>query len=96
MIVALERLGPGRDVLDFGLGTGRIAIPLAAAAFDVAGIEASPAMVETFRAKTGADGIDAVIGDFTATSLKLTVRLRPDRVQHALPPARPRGTLMRP
>ena len=70
VIVTLERLGPGRDVLDFGLGTGRIAIPLAAAGFHVAGIEASAAMVETFRAKAGAEGIDVVIGDFTATRLE--------------------------
>ena len=70
VIVALERLGPGRDVLDFGLGTGRLAIPLAAAGFNVAGIEASPAMVETFQAKAGAEGIDVVIGDFTATRLE--------------------------
>ena len=69
VVAALERLGPGRDVLDFGLGTGRLAIPLAAAGFHVAGIEASPAMVEAFRAKPGAEGIEVVLGDFVATRL---------------------------
>jgi SAM-dependent methyltransferase len=69
VIAALERLGAGRDILDFGLGTGRLAIPLAAAGYNVAGIEASPAMVDAFRNKPGTDSIEVVIGDFVTSRL---------------------------
>jgi SAM-dependent methyltransferase len=54
--------------LELGVGTGRIALPLAKRGIPVHGIELSEAMVEQMRAKPGADDVDVTIGDFaTAT-----------------------------
>jgi 2-polyprenyl-3-methyl-5-hydroxy-6-metoxy-1,4-benzoquinol methylase len=49
-LAALADRGP---VLELGIGTGRIALPLAARGLDVHGIDASPAMVAKLRAKPG-------------------------------------------
>jgi SAM-dependent methyltransferase len=53
-----------RRVLELGIGTGRVAIPLAARGLKVAGIDASPAMVGKMRAKPGGDPIQVEIGNF--------------------------------
>ena len=58
-----ELAGPG-PVLELGVGTGRIALPLAEEGVRVQGIDASPAMVARMRAKPGGDGIPVTIGDF--------------------------------
>jgi SAM-dependent methyltransferase len=67
---AVERLaelaGDGA-ALEFAIGTGRIALPLAERGVRVAGIDNSDAMLSRLRAKPGADGIDAVEGDFATT-----------------------------
>jgi SAM-dependent methyltransferase len=70
VVTALERLGIGHDVLEFGLGTGRLALPLVAAGFDVVGIEASPAMVHAFKEKPGSEAVDVVLGDFVSVRLE--------------------------
>lgn len=69
MVAALQRLTAGRDVLDFGIGTGRLAFPLQQAGFRVAGIEASPAMVEALRAKANTASIEVHLGDFVTTRI---------------------------
>ncbi len=51
-------------VLELGIGTGRLALPLAALGLEVHGIDASPAMVDRLRAKPGGAGIPVVVGDF--------------------------------
>lgn len=58
-----ELAGAGR-ALELGIGTGRIALPLAARGVPVAGIELSTAMVEQLRAKPGGADIPVTIGDF--------------------------------
>nr|WP_081900550.1 class I SAM-dependent methyltransferase [Allokutzneria albata] len=58
--------GDGR-ALELGIGTGRIALPLAQRGIPVHGIELSRAMVSRLRAKSGGDAIDVTIGDFSAT-----------------------------
>lgn len=58
-----ELAGSGR-ALELGIGTGRIALPLAARGVLVAGIELSTAMVEQLRAKPGGQDIPVTIGDF--------------------------------
>ena len=63
-----ELAGDGR-ALEFAIGTGRIAMPLAARGVDVAGIELSKAMVERLRAKPGGEGIPVEIGDMTSTTI---------------------------
>jgi SAM-dependent methyltransferase len=60
--------GPG-PALELGIGTGRVAIPLAAAGVEVHGIDASDAMVERLRAKPGSEAIPVTIGDFRDFSL---------------------------
>ncbi len=59
-----ELAGPGGRVLELGVGTGRLALPLAACGLEVVGIEASAAMVKRLREKPGADGVAVVLGDF--------------------------------
>jgi SAM-dependent methyltransferase len=60
----LAELAAGGRALELGIGTGRVALPLAAAGVEVHGIDASAAMVERMRAKPGGDAIPVVIGDF--------------------------------
>jgi SAM-dependent methyltransferase len=59
----LAELAAGGRALELGIGTGRVALGLAAAGVDVHGIDASPAMVEALRAKPGGDAIPVTIGD---------------------------------
>jgi SAM-dependent methyltransferase len=58
-----ELAGPGR-ALELGIGTGRIALPLAARGARVHGIELSKAMAARLRGKPGGEGIGVTIGDF--------------------------------
>ncbi len=60
--------GEGR-ALEFAIGTGRIALPLAERGVAVAGIDNSEAMVARLRAKPGAEDVDVAIGDFATTRL---------------------------
>jgi SAM-dependent methyltransferase len=62
---ALTKLAGGGRVLELGIGTGRLALPLAERGLSVHGVEASPAMAEQLRAKPGGDRIPVTIGDFT-------------------------------
>ena len=55
------------DALEFGIGTGRIALPLAERGVRVQGIDASKAMVARLRAKPGGEELDVTIGDFSTT-----------------------------
>jgi SAM-dependent methyltransferase len=63
----LEPLAGG-GALELGIGTGRIAVPLAARGVRVAGIDLSPDMVAQLRRKT--DGIPVAIGDFATTRVE--------------------------
>jgi SAM-dependent methyltransferase len=59
-----EQPGHKPRALEFGVGTGRVALPLARAGVPVHGIDMSRAMVERMRAKPGGDAIGVTIGDF--------------------------------
>ncbi|MDA0563364.1 methyltransferase domain-containing protein [Streptomonospora sp. S1-112] len=61
---ALVRLAGGRRALELGIGTGRLALPLAARGVGVDGIDLSEAMVARLRAKPGAEEIGVTLGDF--------------------------------
>jgi SAM-dependent methyltransferase len=62
-----ELAGNGR-ALELGIGTGRVALPLARRGVPVHGVELSKAMAARLRAKPGAEDIGMTIGDFaTAT-----------------------------
>lgn len=61
----LEDLADGGPVLEFAVGTGRIAAPLAARGVPVSGIELSRAMAARIAGKPGGDAVDVTIGDMT-------------------------------
>src|SRR5215467_1226454 len=61
-----ELAGDGR-ALELAVGTGRIALPLAARGVPVAGIDDSEAMVDRLRAKERSELVEVVIGDFAKT-----------------------------
>jgi SAM-dependent methyltransferase len=63
--------GSGR-ALELGIGTGRIALPLAQRGVPVHGIELSNAMVARLRAKPGGEDIAVTIGDFATTTVEGT------------------------
>jgi SAM-dependent methyltransferase len=61
----LAELAAGGPALELGIGTGRIALPLAARGVRVAGIDLSPDMVARLREKAGGGQIRVEIGDFS-------------------------------
>jgi SAM-dependent methyltransferase len=67
----VERAGDGA-ALELGIGTGRIALPLASRGVRVHGIELSEAMATRLRAKPGAEEIDVTIGDFARARVPWT------------------------
>jgi SAM-dependent methyltransferase len=67
----VELAGDGH-ALELGLGTGRIALPLAQRGVPVHGIEMSKAMVAKLRAKPGGEDIGVTIGDFATTAVDRT------------------------
>ena len=61
---ALARLAGGGRALELGIGTGRVALPLAELGVAVHGIDASAAMAARLRAKPGGAQIPVTVGDF--------------------------------
>ena len=59
----LARLAGNGRALEFAVGTGRVAVPLAASGVPVTGIELSRPMVEVLRTKADEAAIPVVIGD---------------------------------
>lgn len=70
LLTRLALAGPAAPVLELGIGTGRLALPLAERLAphgrDVHGVDASPAMVERLRAKRGGDALRVTVGDMAA------------------------------
>lgn len=66
--VLAELAGKG-PVVEFAVGTGRLAIPLAATGVTVHGIDASQPMLDELRAKDGADAVLTTLGDMTETGV---------------------------
>jgi SAM-dependent methyltransferase len=65
----LAELASDGSALELGIGTGRIALPLAQRGIRVHGIDLSEAMVARLRAKPGADRIGVTVGDFATTTV---------------------------
>jgi SAM-dependent methyltransferase len=61
--------------LELGIGTGRIALPLARRGVRVHGIDLSEAMVARLRAKPGGESIEVAIGDFATTRVDASFSL---------------------
>jgi SAM-dependent methyltransferase len=66
----LADLSAGGQALEFGIGTGRLAVPLNKRGVPVRGIELSPAMVAALRAKPGSRSIGVTIGDFATAKVE--------------------------
>lgn len=66
-VVALTDLAEGGPVLELGIGTGRLALPLLERGLAVHGIDASPDMIERLRARPRGDEIPVAVGDFADT-----------------------------
>jgi SAM-dependent methyltransferase len=77
---APEVLGPTVDVLaelagdgaalEFAVGTGRVALPLADRGVPVTGIELSPAMAHRLRAKDPGETVPVALGDMATTRVE--------------------------
>ena len=67
VVTLLGELADGGPVLEFAVGTGRIAAPLAARGVQVRGIELSRAMAARVRDKPGGADVEVTIGDMTST-----------------------------
>jgi SAM-dependent methyltransferase len=65
----LAGLAGGGAALELGVGTGRIALPLAGRGVRVHGIDLSEAMVARLRAKPGAERVGVTVGDFATTTV---------------------------
>ena len=63
-VAVLEELAGSGRVLELGIGTGTVALPLAARGVEVHGIDASPEMVAALRAKPGGEALPVTMGDF--------------------------------
>ena len=62
-LVTLAAAVPPGPILELGVGSGRLAIPLAARGLEVHGLDASTAMLDALRSKPGADKVVPVLGD---------------------------------
>lgn len=71
----LAELADGGPVLEFAVGTGRIALPLAARGVVVHGLELSSAMVARLRDKPGGSDLPVTLGDMATTPVPGTFRL---------------------
>src|SRR5690348_2003133 len=71
----LEQLAGGGPALELAIGTGRVALPLAARGVRVDGIDFSAPMVAKLRAKPGGDQIAVTIGNFADVPVQGTIAL---------------------
>ena len=71
----LAELAGAGAALELGIGTGRIALPLARRGVRVHGIDLSEAMVAKLREKPGGEAIEVTIGDFATTTVDGTFSL---------------------
>jgi SAM-dependent methyltransferase len=74
-VAVLAELAGDGAALELGIGTGRIALPLAARGVRVQGIDLSEEMVARLRAKPGGDTIPVEIGDFATSRVDGTFAL---------------------
>ena len=74
-VAFLEQMAQGGPALELAIGTGRIALPLAARGIHVDGIDISTAMVDQLRSKPGGDQLSVTIGDFADVPVPGAYRL---------------------
>jgi SAM-dependent methyltransferase len=66
----LAELAGGGRVLELGIGTGRIALPLCERGIEVHGVDASTRMIDVLREKPGGEDIPITIGDFADVAVE--------------------------
>jgi SAM-dependent methyltransferase len=66
----LAELAGSGPVLELGIGTGRIALPLRERGFEIHGIDASTRMIDVLREKPGGEDIPITIGDFADVAIE--------------------------
>jgi SAM-dependent methyltransferase len=71
----IAELADGGRVLEFAIGTGRVAVPLARRGVRVAGIELSQPMIDRLRTKADEATIPVVVGDMADARAPGTFRL---------------------
>jgi SAM-dependent methyltransferase len=71
----LEALAGDGAALEFGVGTGRIALPLSTRGVPVHGIDISEPMIKQLKNKPGSEQIGVTIGDFARTHVRGSFRL---------------------
>lgn len=91
----LAALADGGPVLEFGVGTGRIALPLNARSLDVSGIDGSQEMLDQLAARPGGQDVKTVCGDFANTQIdgQFALVLLLVNTVYALPTQNARGML---
>ncbi len=75
MLDVLEELAARGPALELAIGTGRVALPLAARGVPVTGIELSADMVAQLRAKPGGQGLPVAVGDMSTLRVPGTYSL---------------------
>jgi SAM-dependent methyltransferase len=75
IVELLAELAQGGPALEFGVGTGRVALALSARGISVHGLELSPHMAARLLAKPGAGAVPVTIGDMTTTRVPGTFTL---------------------
>jgi SAM-dependent methyltransferase len=70
VVATLDRLANGGRVLELGIATGRVALPLASRGVDVHGVEASSAMLAKLQEKPGAANLPVVQANFVDFNLE--------------------------
>jgi len=68
-VAALVAEAGGGPVLELGVGSGRLALPMAARGLEVHGLDASAAMLERLRAKPGGEAVRTTLGDMATVPL---------------------------
>lgn len=74
-VACLEQLARGGPALELAIGTGRIALPLAARGIRVDGIEQSAAMIARLRQKPGGDQLAVTMGNMADVPYSGSYRL---------------------
>jgi len=74
-VAFLASIAGDGPVLELAIGTGRIALPLAATGVRVDGVDLSQPMVDQLRAKSGGDALQVTIGDLCDVELDDRYRL---------------------
>jgi hypothetical protein len=69
VVNVLIDLARGGAALEFAIGTGRIALPLARRGLSVSGVELSPDMIAQLRKKPGGSEIPVALGDMATTRI---------------------------